>query len=38
LRQRGLRPEPGLPVTHALELAAAVLDEDHADRPLTEDV
>ncbi|WP_189725445.1 aromatic amino acid ammonia-lyase [Streptomyces purpurascens] len=38
LRQRGLRPEPGLPVTHALELAGSVLDENHADRPLTDDV
>ncbi|MDL2081213.1 aromatic amino acid ammonia-lyase [Streptomyces sp. GXMU-J15] len=38
LRQRELRPEPGLPVGRALELAEAVLDEDQADRPLTDDV
>ncbi|MDT9701098.1 aromatic amino acid ammonia-lyase [Streptomyces sp. P17] len=38
LRQRGLRPEPGLPAGRALELAEAVLDEDQADRPLTDDV
>ncbi len=38
LRQRELRPEPGLPVGRALELAEAVLDEDQADRPLTGDV
>ncbi|MER6674946.1 aromatic amino acid ammonia-lyase [Streptomyces sp. NPDC000983] len=38
LRQRDLRPAPGLPVARALELAEAVLDEDQADRPLTRDV
>ncbi|MEV6481065.1 aromatic amino acid ammonia-lyase [Streptomyces sp. NPDC051576] len=38
LRQRDLRPEPDLPVGRALELAESVLDEDPADRPLTDDV
>ncbi|MFH9553718.1 aromatic amino acid ammonia-lyase [Streptomyces sp. NPDC051445] len=38
LRQRELRPEPGLPVGRALELAEAVLDAEQADRPLTDDV
>ncbi|MFG2724163.1 aromatic amino acid ammonia-lyase [Streptomyces canus] len=38
LRQRGLRPDPDLPVGRALELAEAVLEEDAADRPLTGDV
>ncbi|RPF34019.1 aromatic amino acid ammonia-lyase [Streptomyces sp. TLI_185] len=38
LRQRDLRPEPGLPVGRALELAESVLVADQADRPLTEDV
>lgn len=38
LRQRGLRPDPDLPVGRALELAEAVLAEDPADRPLTGDV
>ncbi|MFD5404568.1 aromatic amino acid ammonia-lyase [Streptomyces griseorubiginosus] len=38
LRQRDLRPEPGLPVSRALELAETVLAEDPADRPLTGDV
>ncbi|MFG2468792.1 aromatic amino acid ammonia-lyase [Streptomyces canus] len=38
LRQRALRPDPDLPVGHALELAEAVLEEDPADRPLTGDV
>ncbi|CCK29585.1 phenylalanine and histidine ammonia-lyase [Streptomyces davaonensis JCM 4913] len=38
LRQRDLRPEPGLPAGRALELAEAVLEEDQADRPLTDDV
>ncbi|MCL6735174.1 aromatic amino acid ammonia-lyase [Streptomyces neyagawaensis] len=38
LRQRELRPDPDLPVGRALELALSVLDEDHADRPLTDDV
>jgi len=38
LRQRDLRPDPELPVGRALELAEAVLDEDPADRPLTDDV
>ncbi|TCR20940.1 aromatic amino acid ammonia-lyase [Streptomyces sp. BK205] len=38
LRQRDLRPEPGLPVGRALELAETVLADDPADRPLTGDV
>ncbi|MDH6220599.1 aromatic amino acid ammonia-lyase [Streptomyces pseudovenezuelae] len=38
LRQRGLRPEPELPVGRALELAESVLAQDQADRPLTDDV
>ncbi|WP_228034505.1 aromatic amino acid ammonia-lyase [Streptomyces spongiae] len=38
LRQRDLRPDPGLPAGRALELAEAVLDADQADRPLTDDV
>ncbi|WP_211280314.1 aromatic amino acid ammonia-lyase [Streptomyces lushanensis] len=38
LRQRGLRPEPGLPVGRAFELAETVLDEETGDRPLTDDV
>ncbi|MEU6576196.1 aromatic amino acid ammonia-lyase [Streptomyces sp. NPDC046805] len=38
LRQRGLRPDPELPVGRALALAESVLDEDAADRPLTDDV
>ncbi|WP_369247100.1 aromatic amino acid ammonia-lyase [Streptomyces sp. R41] len=38
LRQRDLRPEPELPVGHALELAESVLEPDQADRPLTDDV
>ncbi|MFF7950845.1 aromatic amino acid ammonia-lyase [Streptomyces griseorubiginosus] len=38
LRQRDLRPEPGLPVARALELAETVLADDPADRPLTGDV
>jgi len=38
LNQRGLRPEPDLPVGRALELAEAVLARDQADRPLTDDV
>ncbi|MEU3784437.1 aromatic amino acid ammonia-lyase [Streptomyces sp900129855] len=38
LRQRELRPEPGLPAARALESAEAVLDADQADRPLTDDV
>ncbi|MER5517830.1 aromatic amino acid ammonia-lyase [Streptomyces sp. NPDC002763] len=38
LRQRDLRPEPGLGVGLALELAEAVLEADPADRPLTDDV
>ncbi len=38
LRQRDLRPDPGLPVGRALELAEAVLDGEQADRPLTADV
>lgn len=38
LRQRGLRPDPELPVGTAYELAESVLDEELADRPLTDDV
>jgi histidine ammonia-lyase len=38
LRQRELRPEPGLSAGRALELAEAVLDAEQADRPLTDDV
>lgn len=38
LRQRGLRPDPDLPVGRAFALAEAVLDEEHTDRPLTDDV
>ncbi len=38
LRQRGLRPEPELPVGRALETAESVLDADPADRALTDDV
>ncbi|MGW2045238.1 aromatic amino acid ammonia-lyase [Streptomyces sp. NPDC001858] len=38
LRQRELRPEPGLPAGQAWELAEAVLDAEQADRPLTADV
>ncbi|MET7681952.1 aromatic amino acid ammonia-lyase [Streptomyces sp. NPDC005423] len=38
LRQRDLRPGPDLPVGRALELAEALLDDDPADRPLTDDV
>ncbi|MFG3291494.1 aromatic amino acid ammonia-lyase [Streptomyces sp. NPDC048179] len=38
LRQRELRPEPGLGAGRALELAEAVLEADPADRPLTDDV
>jgi histidine ammonia-lyase len=38
LRQRDLRPDPELEVGRALELAEAVLAEDQADRPLTDDV
>ncbi len=38
LRQRGLRPDPELPVGMAYELAESVLDEELADRPLTDDV
>ncbi|MEU4498795.1 aromatic amino acid ammonia-lyase [Streptomyces sp. NPDC023998] len=38
LRQRGLRPDPELPVGRAFELAETVLDEELADRPLTDDV
>lgn len=38
LRQRGLRPDPALPVGRAFELAERVLDEELADRPLTDDV
>ncbi|MET9683281.1 aromatic amino acid ammonia-lyase [Streptomyces coeruleorubidus] len=38
LRQREIWPDPNLPVGRALELALSVLDEDQADRPLTDDV
>ncbi|MFG2307799.1 aromatic amino acid ammonia-lyase [Streptomyces sp. NPDC048566] len=38
LRQRGLRPDPGLPAGRALDLAETVLDAEQADRPLTDDV
>ncbi|WP_327403518.1 aromatic amino acid lyase [Streptomyces sp. NBC_01288] len=38
LRQRDLRPDPELPVGRALELAESVLDDETADRPLTDDV
>lgn len=38
LRQRGLRPEPELPVGRALELAGSALSQEQADRPLTDDV
>ncbi|MDF3142560.1 aromatic amino acid lyase, partial [Streptomyces sp. T21Q-yed] len=38
LRLRDLRPDPDLPVGRALELAESVLDDDLADRPLTDDV
>ncbi|MFI7501129.1 aromatic amino acid ammonia-lyase [Streptomyces sp. NPDC049687] len=38
LRQRELRPEPGLPAGRALELAEAALDAEQTDRPLTDDV
>ncbi|MER5752191.1 aromatic amino acid ammonia-lyase [Streptomyces sp. NPDC002088] len=38
LRLRDLRPEPELPVGRALAFAESVLDEDMADRPLTNDV
>lgn len=38
LRRRGLRPDPGLPVGRAFELAGTVLQDEAADRPLTDDV
>ncbi|MFE0508775.1 aromatic amino acid ammonia-lyase [Streptomyces sp. NPDC058964] len=38
LRQRDLKPDPELPAGRALTLAESVLDEDLADRPLTDDV
>ncbi|WP_189957794.1 aromatic amino acid ammonia-lyase [Streptomyces alanosinicus] len=38
LRQRDLRPDPGLPAGAAFALAEPVLDADPADRPLTDDV
>ncbi|MFF4690301.1 aromatic amino acid ammonia-lyase [Streptomyces sp. NPDC001307] len=38
LRQRDLRPDPGLPAGRAFALAESVLDPDPADRPLTDDV
>ncbi|MEW2515999.1 aromatic amino acid ammonia-lyase [Streptomyces sp. NPDC046870] len=38
LRQRDLRPDPGLPAGQAFALAESVLNPDTADRPLTDDV
>ncbi|WP_329127948.1 aromatic amino acid ammonia-lyase [Streptomyces sp. NBC_01465] len=38
LRQRDLRIDPELPVGKAFDLAASVLGDDTADRPLTDDV
>ncbi|WP_217205324.1 aromatic amino acid ammonia-lyase [Streptomyces sp. AC550_RSS872] len=38
LRLRDLGPDPELPVGRALALAESVLDDDLADRPLTDDV
>ncbi|MEV6028633.1 aromatic amino acid ammonia-lyase [Streptomyces sp. NPDC052036] len=38
LRLRDLRPDADLPVGRAFALAESVLDEDPADRPLTDDV
>ncbi|MGW1985325.1 aromatic amino acid ammonia-lyase [Streptomyces collinus] len=38
LRLRGLRPDPGLGAGRAFALADAALDDDLADRPLTDDV
>ncbi|WP_094216589.1 aromatic amino acid ammonia-lyase [Streptomyces diastatochromogenes] len=38
LRQRDLRPDPGLAAGQAFALAESVLDDDQADRPLTDDV
>jgi histidine ammonia-lyase len=38
LRQRGLVPDPALPVGRAYAVAVAVLDADMTDRPLTGDV
>ncbi|MFF4400793.1 aromatic amino acid ammonia-lyase [Streptomyces sp. NPDC001480] len=38
LRQRDLRPDAQLPAGRALALAESVLDDDQADRPLTDDV
>ncbi|QPP08507.1 aromatic amino acid lyase [Streptomyces bathyalis] len=38
LRQRGTVPDPGLPVGRAYELAAAELEPEMADRPLSDDV
>ncbi|MER7349342.1 aromatic amino acid ammonia-lyase [Streptomyces aurantiacus] len=38
LRQRELRLDDSLPVAWAYELAASVLEQDTADRPLTDDV
>ncbi|MFF7974160.1 aromatic amino acid lyase [Streptomyces sp. NPDC007905] len=38
LRQRDLRPDPGLGAGRAFALAESVLDHDLADRPLTDDV
>ncbi|RFU87854.1 histidine ammonia-lyase [Streptomyces triticagri] len=38
LRLRDLQPEPELPVGVAFRLAAELLDDDPADRPLTDDV
>ncbi|MFE5095468.1 aromatic amino acid ammonia-lyase [Streptomyces sp. NPDC056638] len=38
LRQRDLRPDPDLPVGRAFVLADSLLNDDLADRPLTDDV
>ncbi|MFG2628684.1 aromatic amino acid ammonia-lyase [Streptomyces sp. NPDC048473] len=38
LRQRDLRPDPDLPVGRAFALADSCLNDDLADRPLTDDV
>lgn len=38
LRQRDLGPDPGLAAGQAFALAESVLDDDQADRPLTDDV
>ncbi|MER7045035.1 aromatic amino acid ammonia-lyase [Streptomyces jumonjinensis] len=38
LRLRGLRPAPGLAAERAFDLAAEILEDNPADRPLTDDV